>query len=123
MKVLDSAGARRYWPVAAVIGIGLLFTRTVTSSGQAWTTASVSLAGAHPGAVPANAWGALLVGFLMTALAGLYLYASARRRAYDRAAAETKTALQESEQRFRTIYDAVNEGIFLVDPATDQFVD
>jgi diguanylate cyclase (GGDEF)-like protein/PAS domain S-box-containing protein len=34
-----------------------------------------------------------------------------------------QTALQESEQRFRTIYDSVNEGIFLVDPVTLQFVD
>lgn len=34
-----------------------------------------------------------------------------------------KTALQESEQRFRTIYESVNEGIFLMDPATRQIVD
>jgi diguanylate cyclase (GGDEF)-like protein/PAS domain S-box-containing protein len=78
MKVLDSEGARRYWPVAAVIGIGLLSSVAVFNM----------VARAHPRTVPTDAWGALLVGFLMTALAGSYLYASVRRRVYDRAAAE-----------------------------------
>ena len=34
-----------------------------------------------------------------------------------------QTALQQSEQRFRTIYESVNEGIFLVDPVSRRVVD
>ncbi|MEJ2725786.1 MAG: AAA family ATPase, partial [Deltaproteobacteria bacterium] len=63
----------------------------------------------------------LLVGQAAIALENAVLYQQAQQEIAERKLAET--ALRESEQRFRTIFDSVNDAIFVHDPATGDILD
>jgi PAS domain S-box-containing protein len=63
----------------------------------------------------------LLAGQAAIALENARLYQQAQQEIAERKLAEA--ALRESEQRFRTIFDSVNDAIFVHDPATGDILD
>jgi PAS domain S-box-containing protein len=94
-------------------GSELVFAGQIDVGGRVWAIECLSIAGYVPAKRQPTTWWVLVSGLLLAVLLSVYLASTARQRA--REVARLSDAMHISEERFRTLVENANDGIYIRD--------